>query len=209
MITRMTGVLNRVLDEEVRLQVGPLEYQILVPETVRRQLQNRLGQEVTLHTLEYLEGVGSGNRFIPRLVGFHTEAELELFELFCTVEKIGIKKALKAMARPSHEIADAISRQDVSWLSTLPGVGAATAEQIVATLKRKVTRLAFTRDTAAATGDSASRVDSQMIDDVYQALLALGHSPLEARQRLDILLASGKSFRSVEEALTLIYSSSS
>ncbi|MEJ5277234.1 MAG: Holliday junction branch migration protein RuvA [Thermogemmata sp.] len=209
MITRMTGVLNRVLDEEVRLQVGPLEYQILVPETVRRQLQNRLGQEVTLHTLEYLEGVGSGNRFIPRLVGFHTEAELELFELFCTVEKIGIKKALKAMARPSHEIADAISRQDVSWLSTLPGVGAATAEQIVATLKRKVTRLAFTRDTAAATGDSAPRVDSQMIDDVYQALLALGHSPLEARQRLDILLASGKSFRSVEEALTLIYSSSS
>lgn len=209
MITRMTGVLNRVLDEEVRLQVGPLEYQILVPETVRRQLQNRLGQEVTLHTLEYLEGVGSGNRFIPRLVGFHTEAELELFELFCTVEKIGIKKALKAMARPSHEIADAISRQDVSWLSTLPGVGAATAEQIVATLKRKVTRLAFTRDTAAATGDSAPRVDSQMIDDVYQALLALGHSPLEARQRLDILLASGKSFRSVEEALTFIYSSSS
>ncbi len=210
MITRMTGVLHRVLDEEIRLQVGPLEYQILVPETVRRQLQNRLGQEVTLHTLEYLEGVGSGNRFIPRLVGFHTEAELELFELFCTVEKIGIKKALKAMARPSHEIADAISRQDVSWLSTLPGVGAATAEQIVATLKRKVTRLAFTRDTAAsAAGDSAPRLDSQMIEDVYQALLALGHSPLEARQRLDILLTSGKPFRSVEEALTLIYGNSS
>jgi len=39
MITRMTGVLNRVLDEEVRLQVGALEYQVLVPEFVRRQVQ--------------------------------------------------------------------------------------------------------------------------------------------------------------------------
>lgn len=210
MITRMTGVLHRVLDEEVRLQVGPMEYQILVPETVRRQLQNRLDQEITLHTLEYLEGVGSGNRFIPRLLGFCTEAELELFELFCTVEKIGIKKALKAMARPSHEIADAISRQDVPWLSTLPGIGTTTAEQIVATLKRKVTRLALARDsTAAASGDSSPRLDSQLVEDVYQALLALGHSPLEARTRLDILLTSGKPFRSVQEALTLIYGSTS
>ena len=39
MITKITGVLNRVLDEEVRLQVGPLEYQVLVPEFVRRQVQ--------------------------------------------------------------------------------------------------------------------------------------------------------------------------
>ena len=36
MITKITGVLNRVLDEEVRLQVGPLEYEVLVPEFVRR-----------------------------------------------------------------------------------------------------------------------------------------------------------------------------
>ena len=44
------------------------------------------------------------------------------------------------MARPVREIADAINRQDAKWLSTLPGIGATTAEQIVTTLKRKVTR---------------------------------------------------------------------
>jgi Holliday junction DNA helicase RuvA len=207
MITRITGILNRVLEEEARLQVGPFEYQILIPETVRRQLQNRLGQEVTLHTLEYLEGTGSGNRFIPRYIGFHSEAELELFELFCSVEKIGIKKALKAMARPCHEIAEAIRRQDVPWLSTLPGIGTTTAEQIVTTLKRKVTRLALTREVPAEAGvtDGSSRLDPQLVEDVYQALLALGHTPLDARQRLDSLLSRGQPFRSVEEALTLIY----
>ena len=41
MITRITGVLNRVLDEEVRLQVGALEYQVLIPEFLRRGVQSR------------------------------------------------------------------------------------------------------------------------------------------------------------------------
>src|SRR5580704_18875904 len=89
MITRMTGVLNRVLDEEVRLQVGPLEYQVLVPEFVRRQVQTRVGQEVTLHTSEYLDGNPMQGRVVPRLIGFLSEAELEFFDLFCTVDKVG------------------------------------------------------------------------------------------------------------------------
>src|SRR6516164_4738020 len=143
MITKITGVLNRVLDEEVRLQVGPLEYQVLVPEFVRRQVQTRLGQEVTFHTSQYLDGNPRQGRVVPRLIGFQTEAELEFFELFCTVDKVGTRKAIKALMRPIRDIADAIQRQDAKWLTTLPGVGAATAEQIVATLRRKVTKFAL------------------------------------------------------------------
>jgi Holliday junction DNA helicase RuvA len=139
MMTKMTGVLVRVLDDEARVEVGPFEYQVLIPEAVRRQVQLRTGTEMTFHVTEYLEGNSGGNRFVPRRIGFLTEAELDFFDLFCTVEKIGVKKALKAMARPVKEIADAIARQDARWLSTLPGIGATTAEQIVTTLKRKVT----------------------------------------------------------------------
>src|SRR5947209_3685599 len=139
MITKIAGVLNRVLDEEVRLQVGACEYQVLVPEFVRRGLQDKLGQEVALHTSEYLEGNPMQGKMIPRLIGFAAEAELEFFELFCTVDKVGIRKAMKALMRPVREIADAIQRQDPKWLTALPGIGPATAEQIVATLRRKVT----------------------------------------------------------------------
>jgi Holliday junction DNA helicase RuvA len=227
----MTGVLSRVLDDEVRLQVGPFEYQVLVPEAVRRVIQMRAGQEVTFHVTEYLEGNAGGNRFVPRRVGFLTEAELEFFELFCTVEKIGSKKALKAMARPVKEIADAIARQDARWLSTLPGIGATTAEQIVTTLKRKVTRFAMMsappaaepppeaavakasgRRKAAAQPEpaepqpAATAIDGQLIDDVYQALMGLGHNPIEARSKLDDLLGCGKPFTTVSDAITLIYS---
>src|SRR3954471_23996516 len=156
MITRMTGVLNRVLDEEVRLLVGPLEYQVLVPEFVRRQVQTRTGRELTLHTTEYFDGNPMQGRVVPRLIGFLSEADLEFFELFCTVDKVGVRKALKALMRPVREIANAIQRQDSKWLTTLPGVGAATAEQMVAKLKRKVTRFALSGPAAEAADEPAA-----------------------------------------------------
>src|SRR5262249_39703196 len=207
MITKITGILNRVLDEEVRLQVGPLEYQVLVPEFVRRQVQGRVGQELTLHTSEYLDGNAMQGRVGPRLIGFLSEAELEFFELFCTVDKVGTRKAIKALMRPVREIANAIQRQDAKWLTTLPGVGAATAEQIVASLRRKVTKFALMAEPAAdgTKPTPAAVVDGNLLEDAYQALLSVGHSPFEARDRLDKALAGGKRFKSVQEILLEIY----
>jgi Holliday junction DNA helicase RuvA len=208
MITKISGLLNRALDDEVRLQVGPLEYQVLVPEFVRRQLQVRVGQEVTLHTSDYLDGNPMQGRVVPRLIGFLNEAELEFFELFCTVDKVGVRKAMKALIRPIREIADAIQRQDSKWLTTLPGVGAATAEQIVATLRRKVTKFALMA-APAADGEKgpAEVVDGSLLEDAYQALLSVGHSPQEARDRLDKALAGGRMYKSVEDILLAIYKS--
>lgn len=208
MITRITGQLTRVLDEEVRLQVGPFEYQVLVPEFVRRQLQLKAGQEITLHTCEYLDGNPMQGRVVPRLIGFTSDAELEFFELFCTVDKVGVRKAMKALVRPVREIADAIQRQDPKWLTTLPGIGAASAEQIIATLRRKVTKFALMVQPAeGAAPDAKSPADGQLIEDVYHALLSVGHNPAEARNRLDRVFAAGKSFKSVEDVLVEIYKS--
>ena|SRR5438105_2167053 len=209
MITKISGVINRVLDDEVRLQVGPMEYQVLVPEFVRRQLQGRLGQELTLHTSEYHDGNPMQGRVVPRLIGFLTEAELDFFELFCTVDKVGVRKAIKALMRPVRDIADAIQRQDAKWLTTLPGVGAATAEQIVATLRRKVTKFALMPAPAPRDSDGAAApaavVDGNVLEDAYQALVSVGHSPLEARDRLDKVIGGGKTFKSVEEILLAVY----
>jgi Holliday junction DNA helicase RuvA len=206
MITRITGLLNRVLDEEVRLQVGPLEYQVLVPEFVRRQVQGHVGQEVTLHTSDYLDGNPMQGRVVPRLIGFLSEAELDFFDLFCTVDKVGVRKAMKALVRPIREIADAIQRQDPKWLTTLPGVGAATAEQIVATLRRKVTKFALMPERLAGEAPPpADAVDGNVLEDAYQALLSVGHTPADARDRLDKALAGGKRFKTVDELLLSIY----
>jgi len=211
MITKISGVLSRVLDEEVRLQVGPMEYQVLVPEFVRRQVQGRIGRELTLHTCHYFDGNPMQGRVVPRLIGFGTEADLEFFDLFCTVDKVGTRKALKALVRPVREIANAIQRQDAKWLTTLPGVGAATAEQIIATLRRKVTRFAMASeprpDAEAVPGAEpvASVIDGSIFEDAYQALMALGLSPVEARLRLDRVMADGQTFTAVEEIIQAIF----
>jgi holliday junction DNA helicase RuvA len=208
MITKITGVINRVLDEEIRLQVGPMEYQVLVPEFVRRILQHRHGEEVTLHTSEYLDGNQAQSRMVPRMIGFLHEIELDFFELFCTVDKVGVRKAMKALVRPIREIADAIQRQDSKWLTSLPGVGPATADQVVATLRRKVTRFAFA-DVSAGNGEvrhtATPGVDGNLIEDGYQALVNLGLSPLESRERLDKVLVGGTIFSSVEEIIVAIF----
>ena len=207
MITKITGVLNRVLDEEVRIQVGPLEYQVLVPDFVRRQIQDRHGQEITLHTNDYLDGNPMQGRVVPRLIGFIAEAELEFFELFCTVDKVGVRKAIKALVRPIRDIADAIQRQDAKWLTSLPGIGPATAEQVVATLRRKVTKFALmpAARQGAQAAEAPGSVDGKILEEAYQALMSVGHSPVEARARLDRILAGAGKFQTAEDILMAIY----
>jgi Holliday junction DNA helicase RuvA len=179
---------------------------VLVPEFVRRAIQTQLGQETTLHTSEYLEGNPMQGRVVPRLIGFTSEAELEFFELFCTVDKVGVRKALKALMQPVKQIADAIQRQDNKWLTTLPGIGPATAEQIVATLRRKVTKFALMPAAGgAAAAPAPGAIDGNVLEDAYRALLTVGHSPAEARDRLDKVLAAGKKFGNVEDVLLAIY----
>jgi Holliday junction DNA helicase RuvA len=94
------------------------------------------------------------------------------------------------------------------------------ADAIVATLKRKVTRYALGNEPAeggTATEPSSNGngevqpsavVSGSVVEDAYQALLALGHSPMEARNRLDRVLTGGRTFNSVEEMLKEIYSKS-
>ncbi len=205
MITRITGILQRVLDEEVRLQVGPLEYQVLVSEFGRRQLQNHLGEEVALCTLQYLEGSQASNRFLPRMLGFLNENELDFFELFCSVDRVGMRKALKAMSRSVKEIADAIYRQDAKWLATLPGIGNATAEQIITSLKKKVTRFTVAVPEGETPTGSGDAVEGNVLEEAYLAMLSLGMGPLEARTRLDHIINRGDKPTTVQDVLNLAF----
>jgi holliday junction DNA helicase RuvA len=212
MITRITGILNRVLDDEVRLQVGGFEYAVLVAEFVRRTVQMKVGQELTLHTNHFLDGNPMQGKVVPRLLGFLHEVDLDFFDLFCTVDKVGTRKALKALVRPVREVADAIQRQDVKWLTTLPGVGGPTAEKIIATLKKKVARFALAPAPTTRVQENSDEptptvvIGGDVLDEAYAALVALGQNPIEARVRLDNLIATGKTFASTEEVIREIYS---
>src|SRR5438876_11676030 len=126
-----------------------------------------VGEEVSLQTSECVYGTPMQGRVVARLIGFLTEAELEFCELFCTVDKVGVRKAIKALVRPVREMADAIQRQDAKWLTTLPGVGPSTADQIIATLRKKVTKFALmpAGKGKVETGPSGATPDGNLIED--------------------------------------------
>ena len=204
MIRKITGRLCELQDQEAGIEVGALEYQVLVPEFVRRQLQSQLDQDVTLMTIQYLDGNPQKGRLTPRLVGFLHRAEREFFELICQVDGVGVRKALQAMVRPVQEVATAIEEQDVKQLSTLPGIGPAVAERIVAKLRRKMAKFALLVDQS---GSKAQRADHDVLSESYQALIALGHSQVDAREKIEKATESKKGkFKSVEELLQVVYS---
>ena len=207
MIVKITGKLVALFDERAIIEAGAFQYETLVPEFTRRQLQSEIGNDVSLHTIDYIDGNPQQGRLTPKLIGFLTEVEREFFELFCSVDGVGSKKALRAMVRPVREIAGAIEEQDVKFLSQLPGVGSATAERIVAKLRRKVPKFALmvARPGDAACADGASQ-EPDVVTETFEALVSLGHSEAEARRMIETVVeGSRKKFKDSGDLIQAIY----
>jgi Holliday junction DNA helicase RuvA len=202
MITKITGKLISVGNDELTLAVGAVEHGVLIPDFARRHLQDQVGREISLHTIEYLEGNPMQGRLIPRLVGFLNPIEREFFQMFCEVDGVGVKKALRAMVRPVQEVATMIEEQDAKGLATLPGVGPATAERIIAKLRRKVPKFALLvgRDVPAV-----DQVERDLLTEAFEILRALGHNEAEARRLVDGALDKQQKYKDVDALLHAVY----
>src|SRR6185503_19910509 len=155
----LTGELRRVDEDRIHVKVGPLMCELLVPAVDATELQVSLGEELTFHTLFYLQGDASGGSIEPRLIGFLRLEDKRFFEKFVTVKGIGPKTALRALTVPVGEIAAAIEAKNTRFLIGLNGIGRRTAELMIAELAGKVAHFAGSVDAAAisAASSSASR----------------------------------------------------
>jgi len=205
LITKITGKLLSVSDDTLTLEIDAFQYEVRIPEFARRQLQTRAGQEISLYTIQYLEGNPMQGRLTPRLIGFLSAVEREFFELFCSVDGVGVKKALRAMVRPVQEVAALIEDQNAKALSALPGIGPATSERIVAKLRRKVPKFALMVVHEQA---HEAEVERDVVSDTYDVLRSLGHSEADARKLIDKALSSKKKFKDVESLLQTVYQQS-
>lgn len=105
------------------------------------------------------------------LYGFRDQADRDFFELAITVSGIGPKKALTLLTRaPREQIAAAIVRRDIAYLTRVAGLGKKSAEKVAVELSEKLT----------AKDDLGSGEDAE----VFDTLVALGYTEREARKAL-------------------------
>lgn len=220
MIDRLTGTLTEIDEETAVVTAGGIGYRLSLPPITARSLQDRMGTEVTLYTVHYIQGaVGVGN-LIPSLIGFTDPGHRDFFQELLKVQGLGPKGALRLLDEPIGEIAAAIHRDDQKFLRRLPGIGPRRASDLVARLGEGVVRFipggiggaeaAAGAEGAAGGGQSGGgRSDGGdlpggMAGEAVQILLQLGYAPREAKRMVEAVLEDG-TFSSTEEAVSEIF----
>ena len=109
------------------------------------------------------------------------------------------------MVRPVKDVATAIEEQDAKTLSSLPGIGPAMAERIIAKLRRKVPKFALM---AVRDERREAEVEPDVVSETFEVLRSLGHSESEARRLLDTALSLKTKFKDVQSLIEAIYQQS-
>jgi len=200
MIARISGLLESLSGGGALVATaGGLWYEVLLPAADIERLGPRVGTEIVLHTIHYLEGDPSHGAQTPRLIGFVSSEDRSFFRLFTTVKGIGNRKALRALAKPVGEIAAAIAAKDSRYLTQLPEIGKRTAEQIIAELSGKVEAFATSGTTPAAAPLSEAASEAVVV------LVQLGERRADALALVDRVMTVAPELDSVETILQQVY----
>ncbi len=191
MIARIEGKLIAITGEKALLEAaGGITYELMLPCFAASRLGDRIGQNISLHTLQFLESNNQGATFYPRMAGFLNEQDKVFYELLVTCKGIGLRRALRAMALPGAQIAAAIEDRDLNTLQSLPEIGKRTAETVVTTLRGKVARFL---DGSMAGGDGTTDQPapprSSAAREALEALVMLGEKRTDALRWIDQVMA--------------------
>jgi Holliday junction DNA helicase RuvA len=176
-IGRLTGRLAEKSPDQLLLDVGGVGYVVHIPLSTFYDLPEvESPASLFIHTHVREDTLA--------LYGFLSERERSLFLLLLTVAGIGPRVALTVLSgMPPSELVEALRKQDVRRLVSVPGVGKKTADRMVLELSEKVQKFA-----AAPAAEAAPSVAA---DDVISALVNLGYRKNEAERAVDSIGRSG------------------
>lgn len=190
MISYLQGTLRRLHRDGLTVMVetaNGVGYDVLLPFFVKRALvdEDREGQPVEFEVYYY----ATERNPTPILIGFLREHEKTFFERLLAVEDIGPSKAANALVMSVSTIAQAIEDGDTATLRKLPGIGARTAEKVVATLRGKMVEWALLQDERYdSVPGKAKEPRNELAEAVVDALVGLGYRRPEAQARVNAAL---------------------
>jgi len=207
MISRISGILNKVTDAYALVENHGVFYELLVPSGLAERLKQngRIGHEVTFETIYYIEAGDRKSNHYPKMVGFIDPVDREFFSLFTQVPGLGIKKALKCLILPIKDIAAAIETRDSGTLNRLPGVGGRLAEKIIAELNGKTEKYALARTSEPLTKKDSNRKTEPFEEEAMEVLLQLQYKSQEAKEMIQAAVKANPKIKQVEELISDIF----
>ncbi len=172
MIARLNGRLLEKSPPLIVIDCNGVGYEVEVPMSTFYNLPE-IGQPVQLLTHMVVR------EDAHLLYGFGSEQEKNTFRQLLKVNGIGAKSALSILSGVSvNDLMLAVSQQEVSLLTRIPGIGKKTAERLLLELKDKF----------VVTGSmSAQPAAKAATDDILNALVALGYNEREASATIKLL----------------------
>lgn len=203
MIDFVRGTVTYIETDHAVIDVGSIGYRVFMSNPYALSNQDDV---VTLYTHQ---NVREDAIF---LFGFLTREERTLFRKLLDVSGIGPKVALGILTggRPEQLVA-AIQREDLTYLTKLPGVGKKTAQRIVLDLKDKLSGFSEAFELEPLVAAASEAPPNTPWEEAKQGLIALGYTETEADRAWSIIAGQVKDDESVEslmkKALQALFSS--
>jgi Holliday junction DNA helicase RuvA len=167
-IARLTGKVAEKGADHAVVDVGGVGYLVHLSAATLAQLPPQ-GQPATLRTFTNVR------QDAIELFGFATEDEEAVFRALIEVKGVGPRAAQNILSGiEAKDLAAAVAHGDVARLTKVPGVGKKTAERLVVELKEKLALL------ARAAGPARAAADSDVLEQLRQALVNLGYKAPQA-----------------------------
>ena len=170
----LTGLVTVVAPQYIVVDVNGVGYKLLVANPYRYQENRTKKVQVYVYQAVREDNIS--------LFGFTDQNEKKLFMQLINVSGIGPKSALAILANPDHQgLVDAITNNNVSYLTKFPGIGKKTASQIVLDLRDKLTNESSSSLFATTQLAVDTTVNSEL-KDALEALAALGYKERDIKK---------------------------
>ena len=193
MIAALKGTYRGRTGDGIILDVQGVGYEVMLPPIVEQSLGVlEEGRALDLR----IAYIATRDNPIPVLYGFARDEERQFWDLLRSVSRVGPKSAARAMVLPINRMAEAIRDQNTHLVDSLPGISAAGAEKIVATLRKKVGPYAALEEVAAPAAPTSEDELERLATDL---LVEMGIRRPDARRAVVKLLEADPPPQTVED----------
>jgi len=172
LIASLKGIVSSKKPDGVIVEVGGIGYQVSVPLCSLCNIPDQ-GGEIFLNIYTHVR------EDALQLYGFLTEEERKVFVTLLGINGIGPKLGLAILSgMPVQRFMEAVIKEDVDLLTTIPGLGKKTASRLILELKEKLPKI-------------SDYSEGHFLGDAVSALTNLGYKRAFSEKAVEAAIKNG------------------